>query len=232
MNAAELIDLVQANIQDTSFSREEDILPVLNRGIQAVASRVVLPETVVMASLAVPSGTVSLTLPDDFFRRLLFCHDISDNSDQGRQVAVVTQFGNFMARFPGLNYSGEVTHVCPVGTTLYVQGKPESPVTLRIFYTREPVLLSGDNTSEPEDVPVEFRQRLLYHYACSEIHALIEDGMEGSKKQNTNYHQGQYLQALAELAGAVDNGWTQPDLVPDDDMYAKEHMRLLSWPGI
>ena len=220
MDATQLIDYVVTEIQDDSFGRTTDILPLLNEAIFDVAAHVVLPETITSETLTIASGESIIDLPDDFFRRAMFCNIISESTIDGTTIKILPGLSAFFAKYPGMQDSGTPKHCCVVGAKLYIQPAPTEETSVKLVYTVEPATLSSDSDGvEVEGIPYELQRSLLVSYVASKIMATIEDGMEGSRKINTVYHQGVYLQALAALKRTLGGEYEQPDFVQDHDVY-------------
>lgn len=206
-----LITTTQMIIQDDSFSSSV-ITNYLNEGMKRIAGgiMIVYPDGTQAFSYPLPglatSDTVDtsttlayISLPDDYGRDLFFA--VSGNN--GNRIAVLTSFGDMLARYPSMDDDSEV-YVCAVrGSNLFYQGIPSTSDELTLHYYRKPTDMVL-TTSEPDGLPDHLQSQILTNYAAWQIFDLIEDGMDG-KKVNTSNAKSRFYEGMIELNAFCDN---------------------------
>lgn len=196
MNLETMIERVKRVVQDDLYD-DDAITELLNAGMMDCAAKVLLPELEHAEDVTTVVSSSFLAFPTDYHRGLFAAKD-----SNGRDAAVYRTFAS-MLRIWGRSgeTGGSVGAVAPAsgGRMTYVP-IPADPQTLTIYYYRKPTAMVADD-DEPDGLP-EDAHKALVHYACKEIFAEMEDGIEG-KKVNTNHHESKYLEMLAELDRAV-----------------------------
>ena len=195
MRLSDLIDEVVDIVQDPKLG-EPRAKRLLNEAYQACLYATSDP----LPGLEVVAGEIKTVLdkafaplPDDFLRDLETVYV----QDQDQKVTVLGSVQLLQSKYPGLAKTGNIEHVAVAAGSLYYQGIPSTRYTLSLNYFRKPTLLARD-MDEPSMLPEHLHRRLLVNYACKELFARIEDGMDG-RKTNTAYHAAEYKLAFAEL---------------------------------
>ncbi|MBI9090145.1 MAG: hypothetical protein JEZ12_13095 [Desulfobacterium sp.] len=200
MTFSELISKVQEAIQDPDYT-DEMVGEILNRGLLAVASGVVLPDKYAV-SPPLPDlyteGTVETVvdsgvcdLPTDFNRGLL-----QVVNDQGEPLRVFSSFRKFLKENPGKEVGS--VRICAVnGKKLLYRDIPSTEETLEVHYYAAPIPME-DEDDEPDCLQEGFHHPLLVGFACKEIFNLLEDGIDGPKK-NTMYWEREFQKGVHDL---------------------------------
>lgn len=211
MKISKILDHIQRKIQDDSYERVNDLLPLVNDGLGEIATMVALPDLTAINTVSCGDG-YSAPMPADFHSHLLHAY----NTTSGNKVNVIENITDFMDIFPGLDNQGSVTHVCLHGSTLYFQASPgsSSPETIRVAYSKTPTEFTGDNDEEIEYIPKSLQKDLLVNYVCREVFQEIEDGME-NMKVNWNTHNKQFQQAISKLKGFIGLPPAKPSFIED-----------------
>ena len=211
MQISKILDHIQRKIQDNSYEREADLLPLVNDGLGEVAAMVPLPDLTTTNTVDCGDG-YTVSMPQDFHSHFLFAY----NTTRGRKITTIDHLTDFLHLFPSLDNSGSVSHVCAHGKTLYFQNTPGSstPETVRIAYSKKPTEFTQDNDEEIDYIPKSLQKELLVNYVCREVYLEIEDGMENTKV-NWNTHNKLFQQAISRLQGFVGLPPKNPEFVQD-----------------
>lgn len=201
MRLSELISKVQSVVQDGAWT-DVQITTLLNQGYLRVASGQMIAGkyqltpplpflyTVSTVNTNLNSGVVEL--PDDFNRELVLVVNADDE-----KIKIINSFIEFTQNYGRALNAGKVFVCSRHGKNLLYRDIPETAETLTVHYYVVPELMSS-SSSEPEAIPESLQESLLVSFACKEIFAQIEDGIEG-QKINTAYWLNQWNQALYEL---------------------------------
>lgn len=223
MNASQLIDHVESKIQDNAYSRDENILPLLNEAMLQGVSMLIsagyfLPALVATDIVTILAGESSADLPADFYKKAISCSVGYIGSDGQRELRLFDNYGDLIRMYPGLEYEGEMKVAYAGGGKLVVQGKPSVDTDVKVIYVKKPVMFEDDSEDEyPTAFPEELHRSLLGSYAIFKIMEEIEDGMEGSRKTDTTYYQNDFFQAVAQLKSSAATSFETPDTVPEED---------------
>jgi len=198
MNAKQLVDKVINNVTEIDFD-EAEVLEKLNEGQVELASRLLLPglsdgyDTVT----TVTTGP-EVPMPDDYMKELLSARVVD-----GSRVKVVANFGLFDSQYgPVDSTTGSVVACVAHGRNLIYQNVPGVAKSIQLWYYRLPTPMQYREDSFPDGVEF-FRdysthfQKALFHYACQELWAEIEQG-EGNKP-DTSYHEAKFEQYVRKL---------------------------------
>jgi hypothetical protein len=190
----DLIDKVRRKIDDSSYEAQT-ILDMFTQCLVDLAGEFLLPELEAHATLATDPDGLSpyIRMPADFHHSLRACY----SEDRRRPVTVYGSHQLLARQFRIRNQSGPVVGVAGKGRWLYYQRVPASAETLTIEYYRYPERLLT-RAQKPECLPPHFVEPLLVAYACKEIFAEIEDGIEGPQV-NTDRWEGRYEAAKQKL---------------------------------
>jgi hypothetical protein len=213
MNGIELIDEVVDIVLDPRFTREW-FLTRLNRGLFAVAGRVLLPG---LADGAAAVNTVLnnyvVALPATYHRTLY------QASVDGDPVRIYPNIG--MMRDVGFKLNSDVGQVEGVAVnagSLFYQHVPSVVTEIALRFYRKPALLLDTNTSFPDGMGdnteiAELIDQALIGYACGMAFSRIEDGIEGNKV-NTDFHLGRFEDAISRMQ---ENWYARPMPEPPVD---------------
>ena len=200
MKLSALISKVETAVQDPSFT-SDDIKVLINQAVSTVASGVMLPGYVALTpplpdlyavkSVLTVAHQGYVNLPDDYDRALVRVFDSS-----GDPVRIMDSFREFFARY-GQGGSGD-PHTCVVhGKKLFLRDVPPDVRSLELhFHAKAEPMVEDDD--EPTCIPESLQKSLIVGYACREIFELIEDALEGPKK-NTRYWDAIFQQGLSDL---------------------------------
>jgi hypothetical protein len=217
MTAAELIALVQVNIQDVSYT-PTSILALLNRGAGQVAGVITLPLLGASSTVSTSITYPYVSLPADYMREVLFI----SSAKQKMRIEYFRSFLKFMKQYPALDQVGDVAHAAIRGSRLYYQPKPSTADTLTLHYQRNPVpmvLTTGVNDqTTPDGIPQHLQEPLLVSYACWKIWSEIEQ--DDGNQPNTNRHFKNWVDALGELNRFVGAEDGEPEYIEDEGLYA------------
>jgi hypothetical protein len=222
MNASQLIDHVESKIQDNAYSRDEDILPLLNEAMLQGVSMLIsagyfLPALVATDIVTILAGESSADLPVDFYKKAISCSINSLGLSDQKPLRLFDNYGDLIRKYPGLEYDGEMKDAYAGGGKLIVQGKPSTDTDVKVIYIKKPTVFEDDSEDESPDIfPEELHRSLLGSYAIFKIMEEIEDGMEGSRKTDTTYYQNDFFQAVAQLRTSSATSFETPDTVPEE----------------
>ena len=210
MHIDDLLDSIQRKIQDDSYSREADLLPLVNQGLGEIAATVPLPGLFTMTDLVCPKGQYAVDLPADFGNWLLQAY----NTTRKVPVRLYTSITELMSHYPEMDAFAPLCAAARYGPKLYVQGVPDydSGETLRLSYYKKPTFFTVATVTEIDFIPEELQPQLLVSYACKEVFNEIEDGVEGVKV-NWNTYRKRFETALGRLFEVIGQPPQQPGYV-------------------
>lgn len=203
MKLSEIITEIQAVIQD-DFWTTAKVAPVVNRGLNVVASGIILPDRYQLTpplpdlyttgTIETVVGSGVCPLPEDFNRDLI---QVVNSGGEG--ISIVPSFKKFLAAHPD-KPTGSVWTCSRHGKKLLYRDLPAEAETLDVHYYCNPPTLAcnEDDDDEPTCIPDNLHYPLLVGYGCSQIFNLIEDGIEG-KKVNTAMWNQVFIQGLLDL---------------------------------
>ncbi len=206
--AGRLVDEVAAIARDPSFTAT-GILELLNRGLFEIAGRVRLPELETSAEVSASPDRAEVRLPADYHRDLL---SVTVPAER-RRVRLYPCLESLERRFPGLDRTGNVLGAAAGGRSLYYQGVPASPVTLRLRYYRAPEPLETES-GRVDCLPQHLAASLLVSYACREIFERIEEGADGRKTQTERF-EARFDAAMRELEAFYGPEYRESDGIAD-----------------
>lgn len=204
-----LITQVIKKVNDSSFERETHVLPAMNKCLRLLSRRIKFPDLLSdPTDLTCTASTISSSMPDNFGHHLVQARNTTNSILNGR-VKIWRSFAQFSAKFFDFDHSPPVAHVCPVGKTLWFQGKPTSDETLKVIYTKAPTLYTSDATANdltatPQVIaiidwlPEDYQEELLVNFATAEFFDQIEQGNDGTKV-NYNKYSSRFYDVLDEL---------------------------------
>lgn len=156
-----------------------------NEACLLAANAVNLPSLLVTADVATVTSGPGVALPANFHRRvqtiiapenLQECELLPDLS------ALRHEFG------VQLNCTGPVVAACVEGQTLYYQGIPSTPATLKVTYFKKPDMLIKD-TDVPVCIPEHLQYDLLVGFAAMRAWKIWEDGTSGATPNTVHFFQ-------------------------------------------
>lgn len=214
MHIDDLLDSIQRKIQDTSYSREDDLLPLVNQGLGEIAATVPLPGLFTMSDLVCPQGQYIVDLPADFGNWLLQAY----NTTRKTPVRLYQSVTELLSHYPEMDAFAPLCAAARYGPKLYVQGVPDydSGETVRLSYYKKPTFFTPTTATEAvteiDFIPEELQSQLLVNYACKEVFNEIEDGVEGTKV-NWNTYRKRYDTAFGRLFEVIGQSPQQPQYV-------------------
>jgi len=202
---------IQDILQDSSYT-DEVLTPKINAAILGIAAGIRMPDKSISPPLPdlYTIGTIDTTinayasLPVDYQRKVCAIVDSSGCRIDAPQGKNYEAFAIFMRDVQNLNLTevGSVYMVAVKGKKLYYQGIPTTAQTLGIHYYRKPTVLVDDN-DEPDCLPDHLQERLIKHKVLADIFGEgIEDGQD-NKGSGTQYHTGQFFEAMTELCDFI-----------------------------
>lgn len=193
MNISDIIDYVVGQVQDGSFT-EGFILGLVNEARYLVASSVDLPNLRKSSTVTTTATDDSVAMPSDYHKKLHWVGSTVQGKRIGEREGDYYNAMTFHEVFPITQ--GPIEAVCVEGSRLLYRGKADDTLVLR--YYAAPVDAVSMAT-EPSEIPSHFQRKILSAYCLREIHADIEDGMEG-QKVNTSYWDAMFKKYMADLA--------------------------------
>lgn len=199
MKSAEtLIGLVQEIVKDGSFG-PSFILSKLNDGLFDICDLTNPPSLVKHEQeLEVASDEKYVAVPSDFFGSRLFGLYNQTDDIACKVVYRLADFVHFTRRYAGI---GNIKAACLKGRSLHFAGVPDKDTMLLISYMAEPaVFLSETDTGDAIDyLPPRIGENAIVAYAAKEIYAIIEDGVDGQKR-NTEKWEATYALELSKIS--------------------------------
>jgi len=210
MRFSDLIDEVIDIVHDPLLG-ETQIKHLLNEGYEQslYSTTDPLPDLETQGTVMTVLNEAFTVLPDDYLRNLNWVYDITTDA----RVTLLGSLQLLKIKYPGLAKTGNIEHAAVSLNKLYYQGIPSVKRELSINYFRKPTLMANDR-DEPNMLPAHLHRRLLVNYACKELFARIEDGMDG-KKVNTGYHAQEYDRAFADLTLWIIPRASEPPAIND-----------------
>lgn len=189
----DLVDKVRGKIQDDSYTTD-DILDRFNQGLGELAGDFLLPDLETWLTVTTDASHPFIDLPADYQKHLKNCHSVTS----AMPIKIYGSLQQLYAPFRIHDQNGRVIGVAVHGRRLYYQRIPQSTELLTIDYYRYPERILTRN-QKPTCLPPHLVEPLLVAYACKEIFAEIEDGIEGPQV-NTDRWEKRYNKAKADLA--------------------------------
>jgi len=210
MNGTELIDDIDDIVSDPRFTRAW-FLARLNRGLMAVAGRVLLPGLADgSASINTVLGNHIVTLPETYHRTLY------QASINGAPVRIYPSIG--IMRDEGFNLNNDAGSVLGVSVnagSLFYQRVPAVVTAISLRFYRKPTALADTTASYPDGLGgstemAEMLDQALVGYVCNAAYSRIEDGIEG-QMVNTNYHLGRHEDAIDKMSKGFGRATPMPE---------------------
>src|SRR6056297_3434242 len=110
MEIQTILDLVQRKIQDESYDRTDDLLPMVNKGIREIAIRVKLPDLFTYGTVTCLADSFSADMPENYMSHLSYAY----NTTHDTRVKVWS-FSYLLAKFPRMETTGWVSHIANKG---------------------------------------------------------------------------------------------------------------------
>lgn len=204
-------DGTQGIIQDDQYYSA--IGDYINAVVSAVAAGVRMPNGIItpplpdlytMDTVQTVADTPYTSMPSDYQRKLFMVADAIGDKVRSPRGGSYYAFSLFLreARRKDLAQSGTIDMVCVKGNKLYYQDIPEAGTTLTLHYYRLPVPMVADD-DEPDGIPEHLQTRIIQHGVCRDIFGHgIEVGL-GERKENYNYHNAKFYEALTDLVDFV-----------------------------
>lgn len=195
MNTAAMLDAIERNIQDPSYSRDEVLLPMLNEALSFVAYQHPLSVLQESAIVETEVDTDQVEMPEDYHSFLFQAYN--QTAAIPCRVCYTRKTLDRMYS-EDVNANGRVESVLVEKNMLFYRRIPTTPETLKLDYYGHPPLLTDSEDSSPECLPHALHKRLLVHQVLSNVWSELEDGID-SKKNNTDFHYNLYNEGLAML---------------------------------
>ena len=175
-----------ANIVDDSSYDAEAINSYINEAVQYVGMQIKLPSLKRVGTVTFTEDDYSVSLvnlTDELIGKITYA--VLAN---GKELNILNGVEEMLMFYPTLDALGSPASVALENQLLWYQ--PASATTAMIVYYTRPALLSKD-VNEPTEFPSHLHRKLFVHGAAWMIFDQIEDGIEESKKINTQsqfYH--------------------------------------------
>jgi len=146
---------------------------------------------------AVADGTLQYipyaTLPTNYGKHLYYV--ISTDQGSAGIINIRQSLRVILDERGSLDNDGDVTDVCVVGTSLYMQPIPDEVDTLTVYYYRKPSAVTYNDSTDLSCIPSEYQKRIIPFYV---LRNLSVDNPQAWQNYNTMYEMG-----LAQLAEYV-----------------------------
>lgn len=194
-SATGLINRVRGIVGDKSLVPR--IFEHLNDGLAHIVRTVRPPDLQDIATVTVPATEQSVAMPTDFFGPRIFS---AKNITTGEIIKrIYYRNAEFFRDFPEME-SGHIEAVLVRGNTMAVACVPQSDEDIQIKYLARPTYFASvdDNGSLITYLPDRLGEKALVMYAVMEEYRIIEDGVDGDKR-NMLDAQKTFLEIMAEI---------------------------------
>ncbi len=191
MNAVELVAEVQKIVDaGTGSFSDEQVLAYLNRGMLAVANRLLLPWLSTSATVTTDT-TNTVSLPAYFHRNLFMA-----TTDDG-QLDIISSPKSLEDEYPSDSTDTTLKAVCVIPGNLQYSYTPDDATDITLHYYRRPLDMTLEDTSEPMTSNDDFYM-VIINYAAWQMFSILEQGVEGAKV-STMYHKNEYKEYLEDI---------------------------------
>ena len=189
-----MLDAVEKKVQDPSFDREADLLPLLNEGIK-LAARNHLADLQAESEIVTDPETNVLPMPKDYHHSLFHAFNVTRNVP----CRVCYQL-NTLHRMHTNDFvlSGSVENVAVEGKRFHYRRVPENPETIRVQYYGLPPIYEDDEDQVPHFIDGDLHRQILVNYVLWRVYQDLEDGVEGHRV-NTQFYEGEFGKGLLIL---------------------------------
>ena len=199
MTLGEIFTRIETGIQDPSFTREKDILPLVNGFVSEMSQLFRLPWLQEESSVGIAADPAVnyISLPSDYDRELYLVH----NNTTSRDCSIRSNVKTLERMYRGWKPNGGITDVA-VGKgnrELWFRPLPTQAQDLTLLYYRKPIVIEDvfDGDVELDGIP-EHLSKFAVDYVLWQLFTLVEDGIEG-RPMNTEKYFSRYQLALAEF---------------------------------
>lgn len=206
-----MIDRVRRIIKDNSFG-DDQIFDYINDGIYEVAMIVRPPSLIVFDyEITFAANTNIAPAPADFLGPSLM---IAKLKASGMNLAVSSRVTEFDVQFSRrLN----VLHsICAKGNSFLINSSPTTETIVLVTYLKNPTiyLSMSDNGSTIDAFVPRIGENAVVAYAAKEIFNIIEDGVDGDKRNTANYERV-FATAISRLGAhyGIENSEAMPSFI-------------------
>jgi hypothetical protein len=227
MLASAIVAEVQRIIYKADYSGDVDyddaaILAIINRGRLEIAGGgdrqhgnemlAPLPDLFTSDTITASAATNSVAMPADFQRGL---HRVTVGGEKIKQHQTLREL---LDKYEGDTGVPEGWFL--KGKTLWFGPSPTSNTDMVVYYHARPTDITA--SEEPSEIDEHLQFRLLVNFACKEIFAEIESGMD-MRSPDYVKHDALYQRALTDLSRAI--GPEEKEAVNiNDDYYTDENI--------
>jgi len=189
-----ILTLIETGVADPSFTREADIMPLVNEFVEETSNLFNLPDLQAQEGITVSSGDISIEMPVTFSRELYRVY----NDTFMRLVSIRTNVAVLEGMYDPYGSPGAIKDVAQDSGVLWVKPNPIQDQELSLFFYRKPVPLEFDDDDGKLDGIPDHLSQVAVDYVLMRLFTLIEDGIEG-RKVNTEHYTGLYSVGLAKI---------------------------------
>ncbi len=183
---------VERGIQDPSFERERDILPLVNECISEVSQLFCLPALQVNTSIIAETESIEaghLPLPENYH------HDLYRvfNATNRKEVSIRGSLKALEGLYDDMPKGGYIKDVAVVNDRLWVKPLPLmvqhiAEQELALFYYRKPALFEDhmDDYLAVDGLP-EHLVPVVVDFVLWRLFLLVEDGLQGQPVNSARY---------------------------------------------
>ena len=197
MNLGTILSRIETGIQDPSFTREDNLLPLVNEFVTEVSELFLFPSLQSYAQLTVAADLEvnHIDLPTNYHRDLYRVYNVNLK----REVNIRSNVKALERLYDGFQGTGYIQDVAVQDRELWFRPTIEQEQALDLFYYRKPVLIEDADDEDmlldgvPENLAV-----IAVDYALMQLYNLVEDGVTGMPV-NTEKYSVRYQAGLGKL---------------------------------
>lgn len=206
-----MVDRVRRAVKDSSFG-DDFIFDLINDAIYEIAMLVRPPALIVYdAELVFASGQNIVAAPDDFFGPSLMIAKVGSTGQNLSVTSRVTEFDVMYSR-----RTASLHTACVKGNSILINAAPTSSLTLLITYLKRPTVYADlfDNGDAIDFFIPRIGENAVTAYAIREIFNMIEDGIEGDKRNTLNYD-ALFSRNISKMAAhyGIENNEAMPSFI-------------------
>jgi hypothetical protein len=211
MNLGQILTKIETGIQDDSFTREDDLLPLVNEFVRDVNQQFRLPELQVQETITIPSDIDGnqIAMPETYGRELYRVY----NDTHMRLCMIRSNVKALEKIYDGWRSKGFVRDVTVTHNILNFRPLPVQDQELTLFFYRDPVEIEDVDEDEELDGIPEHLTKYAVDYALWQLFTLVEDGIDG-KAVNTDKYFARYQLGLAAFNEFCKNSPKQVPVIP------------------
>jgi len=195
-----ILTLIETGIADPSFTREVDLMPLVNEFVEETSNLLNLPGLQAREIVTVGAGDVSIEMPEAFSRELYRVY----NETFMRLVSIRTNVATLEGLYDPDCSPGAIKDVAQDSGVLWLKPSPIQDQELNLFFYRKPVPLEFDDDDGKLDGIPDHLSQVAVDYVLMKLFTLIEDGIEG-RKVNTEHYMGLYSVGMAKISAYCKN---------------------------